>query len=355
MPRGVFEITRAIMTIFNKMFVLHLCIFVMGLHSNQIIPTNFLVKYIILLWNMVCLIFGFCWWLLTFFRLKCGISNRYSNLEGGFFVNACFEVATILTISIILLFRLWVIWCDIYKGGKNNSIFKRVFKNYTEFWQKHKEFRPNRLKISVNEIIYFLIIFSSLVRHCIMIYAQNKIFILINYKPEPQVMSVRLEHAMRYFQAIVLDVSPLDCLGLFCIFLVKAMERCISQLNDRIEQSMKMRRQPCNHANNFKQLLYSKYNKSTYFISPREISTLHNNLVLSWMSMKDIVGPLLVFCFGMWMVNLCFNCFFSYTSTVDLGATQPFAITFHYMIVSTVIKFLCTGSAVFSMEYQVCN
>lgn len=332
----------------NKIPVLRTYLIVVGVHPYHAICSseneNFIIKFSMVAWNIICLTFNFGCWLLSIFRFKWGISTRYSQLAGGVFVNACFDIATIITLSVILLFRSWVVvWCDLVQGGKNSSELKKAFQSYYEFWKANKFLARNRTAVSLNELIYIFVVLTSLVRHCLMVYVQNNIFVLINYQPKPEILPRDLEHNLRYVQELWLDVTTLDIIGLLCIHLVKAVERCISYLNSKVEKSIEM---------TMRISLFQTDNCES-FLRPREILEMYKSMVDMWESMSSLIGRLLFYCFGLWMVILCFNCFFSYTATVDLGAMHVFTFTFHFMVFSTIVKFICAGSSIYTMEYQV--
>ncbi|CAL8117986.1 unnamed protein product [Orchesella dallaii] len=343
----------------------------MGIFPSFLMKNGFL-KLLIIIWNTFTFLFNLLWWLLDLYRLKEGLSNNYIKAAGGVLVNASLGIASIQTMTFLLAVRTWIFVCDlleIYHGSLGS--FTRIISNFKKFFKTYKGMESAYLaRMSLNELIFFMIVLFSLARHFLMVNMQEPFFFFAKYEPEPNIWSLKFEFRMRYGKALLLDVSPLDSLGLLCAILLRGMEMCVAYLNDRIELNL-IELEEENFPNNFQNhyeysrkgkkkgqevlfqhLVLMEYRRLNKF-GVKDICQLYQDLVGAWKHLKKAVEKLIFVCFGLWMQNLCFNCFFSYTASIDVGPLTLFTFTFHFIVITTVLKYICMANACHGMNSQI--
>ncbi|CAL8117946.1 unnamed protein product [Orchesella dallaii] len=365
----------------NKFHLLSIYFLAVGIFPSFLIKNRFL-KFVLLFWNTLTLLFNLLWFILELYRLKQGLSVSYAKVEGGFLVNASLGVASIITISIVLGVRIWIIIHDVAEilQRSRSSLFKRIYLSFQKlsgnFDGKMTSCRceSSSLCFNFNEFILFSIILLSTARHLLFAYLR-KILFYTDYVPVPNIWSLEIEFWLRYGKALFCDLSPVDSILLFCVFLLKLVGNSISYLNDKVEMHLmgleqnhhfsSFHNRPNNRTKTFinaktpkkktivlfQHLILMEY-KSLNVFDVKKFSELYMDLVQTWEQVKASVVRLIFICFGMWMQNLSFNCFYSYTAAVDIGFFSLFAVTFHFIVITNVVKYICTAHAVHGMNYQ---
>ncbi|ODM92177.1 Microtubule-associated proteins 1A/1B light chain 3B [Orchesella cincta] len=368
----------------NKFTILSVYLVTLGIFPSFLIKNRFL-KLFVFLWNTFVLLFNLFWCFLEAHRLKQGLSVDYDKVEGGLLVNALLGVANIFTMSIVLGIRLWILIRDSQENlhKKDRNLFGKIHQSFQALSGKFvgRNFSHHVSALCLNELVLLIIIFLSAGRHCLFVYLQKVLF-YSDYRPDPYIWTLEFEFRLRYSKALFLDLSPIDSLLLFCVFLLKLMEKHISYMNDRLDLNLiEMGR---NESTNFSSSSDDETNNWTkYFINANvtrmskqraqsaflqnlvlmeykrfnildvtEFYQFYGDLVKTWEELKPTISKLIFICFGLWMQNLCFNCFFSFTAAIDIGSLSLFAATFHFIVITNVVKYICTANAVHGMNCQ---
>ncbi|CAL8117890.1 unnamed protein product [Orchesella dallaii] len=339
-----------------------------------------IIKSTIILWNILIFLFNLMWWILDLHRIKVGLSIGFGQLGGGMLVNVTLNLGSFLFLTILLGLRLWMWQNEFHERSSGDSTFIKTLRNFQNISEKYKEIGTKRLtSFSLNELVFVAIILLSTIRHTFSTYIRNSLFILHNYKPEPNIWSFEVEFSLRYGKAIQLDSCPLDSIGLLCVFLMQFIENSIEYLNLKLEQNLmslqhlnlqKLQRhhhqihddcshqfsQRHNHVDPVpealsKHLIFMEYKTMNTF-TIKECFQLFELLVKTWEGVKKITSLLIFICFGMWMQNFCFFCFYSYAASIDLGPLHLLTFTFHFVVLSNVAKYICTANGVQGLEYQ---